>query len=56
MAHLWSSDGHPAANVAGEGDVCGSDQSSSTEVWLNHLVSAGRSVCGGGGHLMRLLG
>ena len=28
---------------------------SSTEVWFNRLVSAGRSVCGGGGRLMRLL-
>ena len=55
MVYLWSSDGHPAAIVAGEGDVRGSERGLSTEVWFNRLVSAGRSVCGGGGRLMRLL-
>ena len=30
-------------------------QGSNTEVWLNCLVSAGRSVCVGGGRLIRLL-
>ena len=55
MVYFWSFDGHPAAIVAGEGDVCGSEQGSDTEVWLNCLVSAGRSVCVGSGRLMRLL-
>jgi hypothetical protein len=50
--HIFGFDGHPAAIVAGEGDVCGSGQGSNTEVWLNRLVSASRSV--GGGRLMRL--
>ena len=55
MAGLWSSDGHPAAIVVGEEDVCGSEQGSNTEVWLNCLLSAGRSLCAGGGYLMKLL-
>ena len=55
MVYLWSSDGHPAAIVAGEGDVRGSERGLSTEVWFNRLVSAGKSVCVGGGRLMRLL-
>jgi hypothetical protein len=55
VVYLWSSDGHPAAIVAGEGDVRGSERGLSTEVWFNRLVSAGKSVCVGGGRLMRLL-
>jgi hypothetical protein len=51
-----SSDGHPAAsNIAGEGDVCGFEQGSNTEVWLNRMVPASRSVRALGGRLMRLL-
>ena len=50
VACLWSFDGHPA----GEGDICGSEQGLNTEVWLNRLVSAVRSVCVRGGRLMRL--
>ena len=53
MAGLWSSDGHPAAIVVGEEDVCGSEQGSNTEVWLNRIVPASRSACVGGGRLMR---
>ena len=45
VACLWSFDGHPA----GEGDICGSEQGLNTEVWLNRLVSAVRSVCVRGG-------
>jgi hypothetical protein len=39
--------------MAGEGDVCVSEQGSNTEVWLNRIVPAGRSACVGGGRLMR---
>ena len=41
--------------MAREGEVCGSERGSSTEIWFNRLVSAGRSVCVGGGRLMSLL-
>ena len=53
MVYFWSFDGHPAAIVAGEGDMYCPERGSSTEIWFYPLISAGRSMCVGGGRLMR---
>ena len=58
-ASLWRYVGHLAAIVAEIfclfRDVCGSEQGSSSEVWLICLASASKSVCVRGGRLMRLM-
>ena len=46
---------HGQDGIAVEEDLSGSEQGSNVEVWLKRPVSAGRSVCVGGGRLRSLL-